>query len=55
MIFGMLLAMGMRLTHFAVIAVTCIIFACGSFTVLTMDAREGSNIRKLQETVLPSR
>lgn len=53
MIFGMLLAMGMRLTHFVVIAFTCLVLAVGGFSVLTMDAREGSGIRKLQESVLP--
>ncbi len=53
MIFGMLLAMGMRLTHFAVIGLTCLILAIGSFTVLTMEAPEGSGIRNFQESVLP--
>ena len=53
MVFGMLLAMGMRLTHFIVIALTCVVLAVGSLTVLTMDAKEGSGIRKVQESLLP--
>jgi cell division protein FtsW (lipid II flippase) len=53
MIFGMLLAMGMRLTHFAVIAITCVVLAVGSLTLVTMDAPEGSSTRKVQEALLP--
>lgn len=53
MIFGMLLAMGMRLTHFAIIAISCVVFAVGSLTLVTMDAPEGSAVRKVQETLLP--
>ena len=53
MIFGMLLAMGMRLTHFAIIAMTCVVLALGSLTLVTMDAPEGSSTRKVQEALLP--
>lgn len=53
MIFGMLLAMGMRLTHFAIIAFTCVVIAVGSLTLVTMDASEGSSARTVQETLLP--
>ena len=53
MIFGMLLAMGMRLTHFAIIAMTCVVLALGSLTLVTMDAPEGSYTRKVQEALLP--
>lgn len=53
MIFGMLLAMGMRLTHFAIIAFTCVVIAVGSLTLVTMDAQEGSSVRNVQETLLP--
>ena len=53
MVFGMLLAMGMRLMHFAMITITCVILAVGSVTVLTMEAKEGTAIRQLQETVMP--
>lgn len=53
MIFGMLLAMGMRLTHFAIIAFTCVVLAVGSLTLVTMDAPEGSSARQVQEALLP--
>ncbi|HEX3135926.1 MAG TPA: FtsW/RodA/SpoVE family cell cycle protein [Planctomycetota bacterium] len=53
MIFGMLLAMGMRLLHVAIIGIACVVLAVGSITVLTMDAKEGSSIRKVQESLLP--
>lgn len=53
MILGMLLAMGMRLTHFAIITITCLVLIIGSVTVLTMDAKEGSTARAVQETLLP--
>ena len=53
MILGMLLAMGMRLSHFAIIAFTCVVVGIGSLTLLTMDAEEGSSVRKVQEAFLP--
>ena len=53
MIFGMLLAMGMRIMHFVVITMTCLILGIGFFKVLTMEAPEGSHVRKFQETLLP--
>jgi cell division protein FtsW (lipid II flippase) len=53
MIFGMLLAMGMRLSHFVIIALTCVVVAVGSLTVLTMEAEEGSSVRQVQEALLP--
>jgi cell division protein FtsW (lipid II flippase) len=53
MILGMLLAMGMRMLHAVVIAFTCFVLIVGSVTLATVDAPEGSSIRKVQETVLP--
>lgn len=53
MIFGMLLAMGMRLLHFVLIALACIVVAVGGLGVLTMEAKEGSTIQKVQESLLP--
>lgn len=53
MILGMLLAMGMRLMHAFVIGLTTVVLIVGSVTVLTMEAPEGSRIRKFQESVLP--
>ena len=53
MIFGMLLAMGMRLMHFAVITISCLILGFSSFKILTMEAAEGSRVRQIQESLLP--
>jgi cell division protein FtsW (lipid II flippase) len=53
MILGMLLAMGMRLMHAFVIAFSCVVVIFGSITLLTVDAPEGSSLRRVQESVLP--
>ncbi len=53
MIFGMLVAMGMRLSHLTVIVLTVVLGAGGMFTVLTMDAPDSPVIQSIQNNLLP--
>jgi rod shape determining protein RodA len=53
MIFGMLVAVGMRLLHVAITVIAGVVLIVGSVTVLTMEAKPGSTIGSLQETLLP--
>ena len=53
MVFGMLLAVGMRLRHLLVIVFSVFFAVGGLFTVLTMDAPDSPTIQKVQDTFLP--
>jgi cell division protein FtsW (lipid II flippase) len=53
MIFGMLLAMGMRITQFIAIFLTVILLLGSMFALLTMDAPNSPTIQKIQDTFLP--
>jgi rod shape determining protein RodA len=53
MIFGMLIAMGMRLTQCAAIFLAVVLLFGGMFTVLTIDAPHSPTIQKIQDTFLP--